>query len=135
MIAAVCVDDRNGMLFNRRRVSRDQAQQEDLLTLCEGKKLWVGNFSAKLFERYADRIIVDDAFLESAGAGEIAFVEDRALSPWQERLEGVIVYRWNREYPSDAVFDLDLTEFACKETREFPGNSHDTITCEIYVRK
>ena len=31
MIAAVCSDDRNGMLFNRRRLSRDRAQQEDLL--------------------------------------------------------------------------------------------------------
>ena len=30
MRAALCLDDRNGLSFNHRRLSRDRAQQEDL---------------------------------------------------------------------------------------------------------
>ena len=91
MIAAVCLDDRNGMLFNGRRLSRDRAQQEDLLALCGEKKLRIGSFSAKLFQAHEERVVVDDDFLTAAGAGEIVFVEDRGLLPLSARLEGVIV--------------------------------------------
>lgn len=135
MIAAVCVDDRNGMLFNKRRLSRDRAQQEDLLALCGSEKLWLHSFSAKLFADYEAQIIVDDCFLQNAGVGEICFVEDQPLQPWLKRLEGVILYRWNRAYPSDQTLDLDLNVFVCKEREEFPGTSHKTITREIYMRK
>lgn len=135
MIAAVCLDDRNGMLFNGRRLSRDRAQQEDLLALCREKKLRIGSFSAKLFQAHEERVVVDDDFLTAAGAGEIVFVEDSGLSSLSARLEGVIVYRWNRAYPSDLQFDLDLSAFTCTERVEFPGNSHDVITREVYVRK
>ena len=134
MIAAVCLDDRNGMLFNGRRLSRDRAQQEDLLALCGEKKLRIGSFSAKLFQAHEERVVVDDDFLTAAGAGEIVFVEDRGLLPLSARLEGVIVYRWNRAYPSDMQFDLDLSAFTCTERVEFPGNSHDIITREVYMR-
>ena len=135
MIAAVCVDDRNGMLFNKRRLSRDQAQQQDLLALCGGKNLWIHSFSAKLFADYEAHIIVDDCFLQNAGDGEICFVENQPLQPWLERLDGLILYRWNRVYPSDQTLDMDLSVFACKEREEFSGTSHETITREIYIKK
>ena len=135
MIAVVCVDEKNGMLFNRRRVSRDRIQQEDLLRLCGEKKLWISGFSAKLFEPFAEKVFVDEAFLQIAGMGEFCFVEDQPLQPWLDRLEGVIVYRWNRAYPSDQVFDLDLTGFTCQEKLEFAGSSHERITREIYSKK
>lgn len=135
MIAAVCIDDRNGMLFNKRRLSRDRAQQEDLLHLCGGKKLWIHSFSAKLFEAFGDQIIVDDDFLQKAGTGDICFVESQPLGIWKERLEGVILYRWNREYPSDTKLDLDLTDFQQQEQSMFSGTSHETLTREIYIKK
>ena len=135
MIAAVCIDDREGMLFNKRRLSRDLSQQEDLLKLCGEKKLWVHSFSAKLFAVFADRILVDDDFLQKAGTGDICFVENQPLEIWKERLEGVILYRWNRAYPSDTKLDLDMTDFQLQEQSEFSGTSHETLTREIYIRK
>ena len=134
MIAAVCIDDRNGMLFHKRRVSRDRVQQEDLLQLCGERKLWIHSFSAKLFAEFGDRIIVDDDFLQKAEAGDICFVENQPLEIWKERLEGVILYRWNRMYPSDTKLDLDLTDFVKQEEKLFSGSSHETITREIYVK-
>ena len=135
MIVAVCVDDRGGMCFGGRRVSRDRKQQEDLLELCAPGKLWAAPFSAKLLEWAAERVTVDPEYLEKAGAGDICFVEADGLGNVLERIEGVILYRWNRAYPADQKLDLDLTEFLMMEQVEFPGTSHETITREIYRRK
>lgn len=135
MIAAVCIGDGGGMLFNRRRVSRDRAQQEDLLALCGEGRLWLAPCSAALFGWAAERVAVDDAFLEKAGPGEVCFVEDRPLSPLADRLEAVLLYRWNRAYPADVRLDLDLSGFRLAERTEFPGTSHEKITRELYRRK
>ena len=132
MIAAVCIEDRGGMSFCGRRVSRDRVQQADLLAWCAGRRLWMNGKSAALFAGAG--ITADEDFLEKAGPGEVCFVEDRPLAPVLDRLEGLVVYRWNRTYPSDRKLDLDLSCFTLTEQTEFPGNSHETITREIYER-
>jgi hypothetical protein len=135
MIVAVCVDPRGGMLFNGRRLSRDRAQQTDLLALCGGTKLWISPASAVLFAGREDAVVADADFLQRAGAGDICFVE--APPPfWDtERIEAVLIYRWNRSYPADRHFDLDLSLFQLTEQVDFPGTSHETITRERYERR
>ncbi len=133
MLAALCLDDRDGLSFNRRRLSRDRAQQEDLLTLCRGGTLWLAPCSAPLFDWAADRVTVDEALLDRAGPGELCFLEDRL--PPMETVEGLILYRWNRTYPADVHFRPDLSAFALTERTEFPGTSHEVMTREIYRRK
>lgn len=135
LIAVVCIGDGNGMLFNRRRVSRDRAQQADLLALCGNGRLWMDAYSAPLFADAPDRIIVAEDFLEQAGPGEFCFVEDRPLAPAADRVETVVLYRWNRAYPADVRLDLDLSAFQLAEQAEFPGSSHEKITREVYRRK
>lgn len=135
MIAAVCIGEGNGMLFNRRRVSRDRRQQADLLSLCGERRLWLNGYSAPLFADVPDRITVDEDFLEKAGSGEVCFVEDQPLAPAADRVEAVVLYRWNRAYPADVRFDFDLTDFRLEERTEFPGASHEKITRELYRRK
>lgn len=134
MIAAVCIDDNGGMLFNKRRVSRDKAQQEDLLALCGERTLWVSPFSAKLLDWAAERVTVDPDYLQKAGPGEVCFVEEETLAEAEDRVEAVILYRWNRTYPSDRKLELDLTAYRLTETVEFPGNSHENITRERYQK-
>ena len=133
MILAVCVDDKYGMTFNRRRQSRDRIQQEDLLGWCTGRKLWMNSYSAALFE--GAEICVDDAFLEKAKAGDVCFVENVSVKEWGSQVEAVILYRWNRTYPANLRYDLDMSVFALEETTEFAGSSHEVITREIYKRK
>lgn len=135
MIAAVCIGEGNGMLFNRRRVSRDSAQQADLLSLCGGGRLWMNGYSAPLFADASDRITVDADFLEKAGPGEVCFVEDQPLAPAADRLEAVVLYRWNRAYPADVRLDLDLSAYELAARTEFPGVSHEHITREVYRKK
>jgi hypothetical protein len=47
-----------------------------------------------------------------------------------------VVYRWNRRYPGDVFFDLDVSAapWRCVETEEFVGSSHEKITKEVYVK-
>lgn len=134
MIVAVCIDDRNGLLFNNRRLSRDRAQQENLLRLCGKEKLWISPFSKTLLDWASEKVIVDPDFLQKAGPGEVCFVEADALAGAADHIEGVVLYRWNRTYPSDRKLDLDLSSFHLTEQTEFPGASHEKITREIYKR-
>jgi len=52
-----------------------------------------------------------------------------------DRVEAVILYRWNRTYPADLRFDWTPSDFYLESAVEFPGNSHEKITREIYQRK
>ena len=50
-------------------------------------------------------------------------------------IEKVIICRWNRDYPADFFFDLDMADFHLKGTMmEFQGSSHERITIEEWVK-
>ena len=135
MILIVCLDDKGGMAFNRRRQSKDRALREQLLALTEGKPIWMNGYSAKQFEE-SGNIRVDEAFLEKAGQGEYCFAEFPPLAPYAAKVERIVAARWNRVYPADAKLDIPLKEglWNLVERREFPGSSHETITLEAYER-
>ena len=133
MILITVVDDGGGLLFNHRRQSQDRVLRERILSMARTGRLWMNAFSAKQFP--ADESIqTDEAFLEKAGRGEYCFLEDCAAAPAADRIERVILFRWNRAYPGDFFFDLDLTSPPWKlvESEEFPGYSHEKITKEVY---
>ena len=120
MTVFVCVDDGLGMAFNGRRQSRDSAVAEDILKTCGGKPQMDAR-SEKLFA--GGESVKESYFLE--------FSCDEALLQKAERL---ILYRWNRAYPADVKFTMPRG-FTLKETREFPGTSHEKITREEYIRE
>ena len=151
MIVAVCVDDKNGMMFNKRRQSQDRIQRQHLRKLAEGRMIWMNSYSAVLFLKDSEQltaglesgaqeafaqpnICVDEDFLDRAGENEICFVENQSVLEYTEKIEGVILYKWNRVYPSDRFFDLDLSgeEWKLTESEEFEGSSHEKITMEFY---
>ncbi len=137
MKVIVCIDDDGGMLFNKRRQSRDRLLIEDLLIRVQedGDSLWVAPFSEKLFNDVKEvrpLITVDEIFLEKAGETDFCFVENVPLQQYEEKIESIVVYRWNRKYPADTYLDIDLTKWQMKETKEFAGSSHEKITREVY---
>ena len=132
MIIAVTVDDHMGMTFNKRRQSRDSAVCKDLLDSAS-EKLRMNEYSAKLFEP-DERIAVSENFLDEAGANDICFVENLSVAPYVSKAEKIIIYRWNRAYPCQTYFDVDMSAFRLTETTEFVGTSHEKITKETYTR-
>ncbi len=134
MTAVVCIDNRNGMMFNKRRQSRDSVLIDDLMGLCKGKVLHMCPYSASLFENYRENILTDESFPETAGENDICFFENKDPSPYAESIDKLIVYRWNRHYPSDLKLTLDMSGYKLQNRTEFKGSSHDKITREEYTK-
>lgn len=81
------------------------------------------------------QICVDENFLENAADGEYCFAEDIDVAPYEERTERIILYKWNRRYPADLVFGVNLNNgWRLIAAEDFQGNSHEKITEEIYER-
>lgn len=129
-----CLDNRDGMLFAGRRQSMDRALRVRVEQMAGKSRLWMNGYSAKQFAENSQKICVDEDFLEKASPEDFCFVENTDVIPYQGRVRRVILYRWNRDYPSDTKFPVAL--FAANRTlvssTDFPGNSHETITEEIY---
>ena len=136
MILMAAVDDNMGLMFNRRRQSRDRLLRQRMLELAGGRTLWMDGCSAAQFRRELEgrSVRVDENFLAQAPPGDFCFLEDRSPRPTAEWIERLILFRWNRVYPSDLSFDLDLSGWRLAESGDFPGSSHDRITQEVYVR-
>lgn len=144
MKVIVCVDDGNGMLFNKRRQSQDRVLQDDVQKMTAGQKLWMNAYSARQFQEGSQTgenvtgvsetaaLIVAEDFLRQAGENDFCFVENEKLLPYSDRITEVVVYRWNRSYPGDFHLDLDLKQWRLVQTTEFAGYSHEKITKEIY---
>ena len=136
MIVIVCLDDKDGMMFNHRRQSRDQAVTERIQKICKGKIVWMNPYSEKLYGSLEGaKAVVADDFLSLASDGEYCLVESERLGPFIEKIEKMIIFGWNRTYPADVYLDLDLSHWERKGRDEFHGSSHDRITEEIYERR
>jgi len=138
MIIIVCVDDNNGMLFHNRRQSRDTFLYKHIIEVTEGKRLLMNSYSAKLFsEKQKEHIIVQCDFLEIASENDYCFVENTELLNYQNNIQKIILYRWNRVYPADTYFQfpLDKNKWKLQKTTDIKGNSHDVITEEVYTNE
>lgn len=131
----VCLDDRNGMLFGGRRQSRDRAVTERILALTAGSRLWMNEYTSMLFLDESG-VFVDEMFLDRAEKTDFCFVEDKQFFLVTDKIEQIVVFKWNRHYPADTWFPLDLAAESWKlvKTEDFAGNSHDKITMEVYTR-
>ena len=124
----VCLDDENGMLFNNRRQSSDRKLISRITELFNNK-LFMNNYSAELFKESLACFTVSEDFLNLAKSGEFCFVEDLKFTEVSEKIEAIIVYRWNKVYPSDVEFPSYLLEDRrLAESQDFRGFAHEKIT-------
>ncbi len=124
----VCVDDKNGMLFNKRRQSRDKILIENVLELCKGETLYTNEYSSALFPENSAVICKDFKTLENGYIFAENFMVD------EDKINEIIIYKWNRVYPADTYFNISLDGWSLAETVDFEGSSHEKITREKYVR-
>ena len=141
----VILDDKNGMMFNKRRQSRDQVLLSHILKIIEEKQaaasgsgcpvLWMNSYTAKLFDPYPKYCRTDDHFLTEAGQKDFCLVENQHLSSCRGSIQELYLYRWNRRYPGDFFFDIDLQDgtWQLMESEEFAGSSHKKIILEHYA--
>ncbi|MDO4393642.1 MAG: ribonuclease Z [Bacillota bacterium] len=129
----LCVSEEMGTMFNNRRQSRDKVVYKDMTELAGETRLLAGSYSAKLFEEYPQVVISED-YLQEAKDGEYCFYEKGDVTG--QKVEQVILYCWNRSYPSDVFLGdiIDMNQFEKNDEMELKGNSHDKITRQIFER-
>lgn len=138
MNVIVCLDDNNGMMFNKRRQSQDKILRDSIKELVKDKTLFMNEYSYKLYKDIDDgNIIVSENYLDECENDCFCLVEDKPLSNYIEKINNIIIYKWNRTYPSDLYFDINVQneKWELIESEEFQGSSHEKITKEIYRRK
>ena len=128
----VCLDDKNGMAFNHRRQSRDRIVIAKIEELVKGSTLYFSSYSAKLFP--SGDFVPSEDYLSGAGEDDFCFVEQEDVTPYEQQIKEITVFRWSRVYPADLYFPIELTQWRLEQTVEFPGNSHEKITMEVYER-
>lgn len=133
----VCLDDSNGMMFGGRRQSRDRVVTQDIGRLTAGR-LVIMPYSVTLFEKTDIEYSVCDNDTAEYAPDSVLFVENVPVSEIfsANNIDKVIIYKWNRKYPGDVFFDVDLAEKGYKltETVDLAGFSHEKITREIYEK-
>ncbi|MBR2612621.1 MAG: hypothetical protein IKC72_06075 [Clostridia bacterium] len=132
MKVIICVDNEMGIAFNHRRQSRDRILIEDVIKMTE-KALFCAPYSKTLLEEHP-HLIVSETPLDDAMEENYVFAEMLSLSAYAEKIDTLVLYRWNRTYPSDKTFDLDLSHFTLISSENFVGYSHEKITKEVYVK-
>ena len=129
MILTVCADDRLGMSFGGRRQSKDSAVRQKLLEL-SGGSLRMSDYSARQFE---SPVYHGSDYLSGAGGHDWCFAENADYEKFSDKIEKIVLFRWNRHYPSDVQFRFP-GKWALVQSTDFPGSSHEKITMEVYEK-
>lgn len=128
MILITCIDNSNGIMFNKRRVSKDALLIERLKGITKENKIYVSEYSKPLFDGF-DNLVLS---IEKLTNNDFYFLEDE---DYTGNIDKIIIYKWNRDYPADKYFDIDLSSYELISTQDFQGSSHDLITEEIYIKE
>ena len=134
MTAIVCIEDRGGILFLKRRCGRDAFVYDDIAK--EHEKILLTSYSLPLFEgrNISTRVCLSP--LAEGASGDACFIESEEIWDNLKKISRIILYRWNRRYPSDVKLGFEPRDvgFSLRSSSEFVGNAHDKITKEIYER-
>ena len=138
MYIIVCVDDQMGMMFNHRRQSMDSVLRQKIISLCDGHPLWMNEYTAKQFEKnMISNLKIDNNYLQKAKQDDYCFVESDDITPYLEKIQGIILCRWNRTYPADTFLKIpeNTNDWEINVIDEFSGKSHEKITIEFWRHK
>ncbi|MBS7007292.1 hypothetical protein [Anaerostipes sp.] len=127
------LDNKNGLLFHRRRQSQDRALRTYIKNMTAGCRIYMNTFTHELYHDFPNTVVCDD-FLSKAGANDYCLLEDCPAKEYESCIRELIIFRWNKIYPADVYFDLDLSDWQLEETEEFEGYSHH-ITKERYRKE
>lgn len=78
----------------------------------------MNSYSSKQFTEEYSEIKISDDFIHKADDNEYCFVEnpDDLINA---KIGQVVVYRWNRDYPADKFFNMDISDRRLISTEEF----------------
>ena len=127
----ICLDKNGGYSFAGRRQSKDKILLDKMLQIIADSRLFVNDYTAKLFESASVSLVVCDNPLKECTDIDFCFAENidiENISP-----NKIIIFNWNRSYPYDKKFPENLLiNKKLVSGFEFEGNSHEKITVEVF---
>ena len=134
------LDQKNGMMFNHRRQSFDQAIIKKVakdVNEVEGR-LWLSDYSKELFASYDVNMMPLEEFdLTKANDNDAVYVENidvdlEAMIADKEMSVELNFYRWDKKM----TFTKELLDaFFVKDSYEMSGETHDVISVEVWNKK
>ena len=108
---------------------------EDIKTYLSGT-LKINSFSEKLVAASGVNYEIFNNFVTNPDSESFYYIENISVKENLDKINRIIVYWWNRKYPSDTKLDFDPLECGYKSISvyEFVGKSHEKITREIFER-
>ncbi len=142
MTLIACIDIRLGLSFLGKRQSRDRVVYADIVRLLGKKRLFIGEYSRALFEDAKislaeNSIYVTKNPLANLNCEDAVFLEACVDNEAVLSADRLILYCWNRHYPSDRRLEKSLIEdnFVLENCFDFAGNSHEKLTRYTLKRK
>ena len=126
----ICTDERGGMAFNKRRISKDTEIINRVEQIAKGNDIYILPRSESLFEEYGitNYVVCDD--IQVPKEAHILFLEFSDLK--FERPEVIYHFNFNRHYPSDVRTDITFRNYDLLSQEDFAGSSHENITLSVY---
>ena len=103
---------------------------------CDYIKVYMTSYSLPLFDGVKINTGVRLLPISEGERGEVCFVESGEIADNIHKISRLVIYRWNRTYPSDVKLGFDPEEMGFKRvsTTELVGYSHEKITKDIYEK-
>lgn len=128
----VCLDNKNGLCFNKRRQSQDRRLRDFIKAMTKDSKLYMNFYTYELYKDFKNAVVCED-FLSRAKADDYCLLETCSVKEDEKKIQELFIFRWNKVYPADTYFDLDLSLWNLAELEELEGSSH-SITKERYIK-
>ena len=130
MTYVVWLDDRGGISFGGRRLSRDRVLTARLNERLAGVARLCSPYTGRVYGT-ADTTLTEDPACRVEGAAYL--VETFDPTPYLRAGDCLLVYRFGRTYPFDCRLTLDLAALTPVSRTELVGHSHPSLVEELYV--
>lgn len=137
MKVILCIDDQGGVRFAGHRLTQDRLQRQDVIKRYRSAGFCMKKETASLYGlEESEKIHYVHDWNEARSYEGWWICEDVAFLRWIDQLEELVLYRWNRRYPSDERFQMSmvLPLWRCVDQYRLEGSSHAEISVEHYVR-
>lgn len=135
----VCIDKNLGLSFNNRRLSSDKNIVIDMFKVSKNEPISITNYSQNLFKETGGNYQTYNNLEEIIAKNcKWMFLEHDLIEnfeDFEDSINTLVIYNFNRFYPSDLKLKIDLSKFNLISSNDFEGNSHELITKTIYVKK
>lgn len=134
MVIVACIDKLGNITADANRQINDILFIKRLWETTNEALLFINDCSRKKFFYYP-MMYIDDNFLDQAEAEDYCFVENTDITPYVDRIDKIILYKWNKTFSSELKFDVSiLKDYKIVSKESFLGSFHLRITEVIYEK-